>query len=119
MVESFASRATILPRLLGDNATLRCQAPKGGIFCMVDVSGTGVAGETFAWTLLEEERVAVMPGSSFGKQMAAYIRVSLTADPHKLREAAKRILNLAHRLTDRRRHTRREKKDQSLSMAKA
>lgn len=33
---------------------------------MVDVSRTGLDGEQFAWRLLEQQQVAVMPGSVFG-----------------------------------------------------
>ena len=55
--------------------------------------------ETFAWRLLDEERVAVMPGSSFGRQTVGHVRVSLSAEAHLLREAARRMANLATRLS--------------------
>lgn len=100
MVSSFARRAAILPRALADVPGLACRAPEGGMFCMVDVSGTGIDGETFAWRLLEEESVAVMPGSSFGRQAAGHVRVSLSAEPDLLLEAASRIASLATRLSE-------------------
>jgi arginine:pyruvate transaminase len=99
MVESFRSRAEILPEALGNAPGLRCPRPEGGMFAMVDVSGTGLDGESFAWQLLNEEGVAVMPGSSFGRQAAGHIRVSLSADANLLREAASRMVRLAIRLT--------------------
>ena len=99
MVASFAGRAGILPHAFAGVPGLYCRAPEGGMFCMVDVSGTGVDGETFAWRLLDEERVAVMPGSSFGRQTVGHVRVSLSAEAHLLREAARRMANLATRLS--------------------
>jgi len=99
MVESFRLRAEILPEALANAPGLRCSKPEGGMFAMVDVSGTGLDGEAFAWRLLNEEKVAVMPGSSFGQQAAGHIRVSLSADADLLREASSRMVRLAIRLT--------------------
>ncbi|WP_413991411.1 pyridoxal phosphate-dependent aminotransferase [Labrys okinawensis] len=99
MVESFRRRAEILPEALANAPGLRCSKPEGGMFAMVDVTGTGLDGENFAWRLLNEESVAVMPGSSFGQQAAGHIRVSLSADADQLREAAARMVRLAIRLT--------------------
>jgi arginine:pyruvate transaminase len=69
------------------------------MFAMVDVGGTGLTGEAFAWRLLDEEGVAVMPGSSFGDQASGHVRVSLSAEEAVLREAAERMVRLAIRLT--------------------
>lgn len=99
MVESFRSRSEILPEALANAPGLRCTRPEGGMFVMVDVTGTGLDGEGFAWQLLNEENVAVMPGGSFGQQAAGHIRVSLSADAELLREAASRMVRLAIRLT--------------------
>jgi arginine:pyruvate transaminase len=99
MVESFRTRAEILPEALANAPGLLCAKPEGGMFAMVDVSGTGLDGESFAWRLLNEEKVAVMPGASFGKQAAGHVRVSLSADAELLREAASRMVSLAIRLT--------------------
>jgi arginine:pyruvate transaminase len=56
------------------------------MFIIVDVSATGLDGESFAWRLLEAG-VAVMPGSSFGENAGNLIRLSLTV-PDELVEAA-------------------------------
>ena len=66
---------------------------------VVDVAGTGLSGEAFGWRLLDEEKVAVMPGSSFGHQARNHIRVALSADKEVLREAAARMTALALRLS--------------------
>ncbi|MBE3637191.1 pyridoxal phosphate-dependent aminotransferase [Mangrovicoccus algicola] len=72
--------------------------PQGGMFMMVDVSATGLGGEAFAWRLLEEEAVAVMPGDSFGTEAAHLIRLGLTLPDDELAEAVRRIAALAERL---------------------
>jgi arginine:pyruvate transaminase len=99
MVETFHKRAAVLPDHLRNAPGLRCAMPEGGMFAMVDVAGTGLDGEAFAWRLLDEEKVSVMPGSSFGQQARSHIRVSLAADETVLAEAAERMVRLAVRLT--------------------
>ena len=47
--------------------------------------------EKFAWTFLDAENVAVMPGSSFGEAAAGHIRVSLCQSEDVLKEAATRL----------------------------
>ena len=97
--ETFRRRAHLFTDLLANAPGIRATRPEGGMFAMVDVRGTGLDGEAFAWRLLEEERVAMMPGSSFGRQAAGHVRVSLTADELVLGEAARRMMQLALRLT--------------------
>ena len=64
--------------------------PQAGMFIVLDVSGTGLDGEAFAWRLLEAG-VAVMPGSSFGTNAGALVRLSLTVPDEAVVEACKRI----------------------------
>jgi arginine:pyruvate transaminase len=100
MVETFRRRAAAFTGRLAGASGLRSAMPEGGMFAMVDVGGTDLDGEAFAWRLLEEESVAVMPGSSFGRQAAGHVRVSLSADEAILEEAALRMRKLAGRLLD-------------------
>ncbi|CAN7241095.1 pyridoxal phosphate-dependent aminotransferase [Pararhizobium sp. LjRoot255] len=72
--------------------------PEAGMFILIDVAGTGLTGDAFAWMLLEEEHVAVMPGASFGKEATYFIRVSLTVPDTAIDEACGRITRLAIRL---------------------
>ena len=45
---------------------------------MLDIRSTGLNGEAFANALLEQRKIAVMPGESFGAAAAGHIRVALT-----------------------------------------
>ena len=73
--------------------------PEAGMFIVVNVSDTGMSGEAFAWALLREERVAVMPGSSFGEEAEDFIRLSLTVPDDHIDEACQRMSALAARAT--------------------
>nr|WP_298096590.1 pyridoxal phosphate-dependent aminotransferase [uncultured Shinella sp.] len=97
MRRTYQARATRFAEALSRAPGLTPLPPEAGMFIVVDVSETGMSGEDFAWALLREELVAVMPGSSFGEQAADYIRLSLTVPDDHIDEACRRIAALATR----------------------
>jgi arginine:pyruvate transaminase len=64
---------------------------EGGMYAMLDIRAVEPDCERFAWRLLEAEKVAVMPGSSFGDAAAGHIRISLCQPDALLKEAATRL----------------------------
>jgi arginine:pyruvate transaminase len=62
------------------------------MFALIDVRATGLSGEAYALDLLETAGVAVMPGSSFGQSLDAWVRVALTVDDDRFAEGIGRIL---------------------------
>jgi len=95
MRDSYAARAHMISRELAGCSSLKTGKASGGMFIMIDVSGTGLDGEDFAWNLLETQKVAVMPGSSFGENAKSLIRVALTVPDATLSEAVRRIRTFA------------------------
>jgi aspartate/methionine/tyrosine aminotransferase len=66
--------------------------PSGAFYLYVDVSGTGLDGETFCRTLLEEFGVAVTPGTDFGRNLAArHVRFAYTTGRDAIDEGLARI----------------------------
>ncbi|MAM13243.1 MAG: aminotransferase [Rhizobiaceae bacterium] len=96
---SLKARAERLVGALSEAPGVHCFMPEAGMFAFVDVRATGLDGETFALGLLEAEKVAVMPGSSFGSGAAGFIRISLTVPDETIAEAARRIRRYAQGLT--------------------
>ncbi|AOF90083.1 pyridoxal phosphate-dependent aminotransferase [Sinorhizobium sp. RAC02] len=97
MRRTYQARATRFATALAKAPGLLPLPPEAGMFIVVDVAGTGLSGEDFAWALLREELVAVMPGSSFGDAAEDYIRLSLTVPDDHIDEACRRIAALAAR----------------------
>lgn len=69
--------------------------PEGAFYVFPDVSSTGLDGREFAERLLEEESVAVVPGSAFGDAGEDHVRMSYAASREDLKEALKRIRRFA------------------------
>ena len=90
-----ARRDAALARL--DAARVDYVRPSGAFYLMVDVSSAGDDVD-FAWRLLEEEHVAVVPGKAFGPTGAGYVRLSLSVAPDALAEGIERMVTLLERL---------------------
>ena len=71
--------------------------PRGAFYAFPSVAASGLDDEAFAEKLLEEERVAVIPGSAFGKSGAGFVRCSYATAYEKIEEALHRIERFMHR----------------------
>ncbi len=91
MVERFSRRAALIADRLDGVAGLRVHRPEAGMFALVDARATGLSGVAFAEGLLDAQRVAVMPGESFGAGLAGWLRLTLTQPDEMTAEAARRI----------------------------
>lgn len=90
-VEIYKKRAESVYKKLKEK-NISVIKPKGAIYIFVSLDGiTDLDSLDFAKRLLEEERVAVVPGIAFG--MDNYIRISLVKDEEILNEAIERFIN--------------------------
>lgn len=65
--------------------------PHGAFYAFPSIAASGMDDETFAQKLLEEERVAVVPGSGFGAGGEGYVRCSYATAYEKIEEALRRM----------------------------
>ncbi|CAN7231126.1 aminotransferase [Rossellomorea sp. LjRoot5] len=70
---------------------LTCHTPGGAFYAFPSIQKTGMSSEEFAEKLLLEEKVAVVPGSVFGKGGEGFIRCSYASSMEQLQEAVKRM----------------------------
>jgi len=90
MVESYDRRRRLMVN--GLNAIgLTCHEPRGAFYAFPNVTASGLDDDTFAERLLLEERVAVIPGSSFGDCGAGHVRCCYAAAEEDIQEALTRM----------------------------
>ena len=65
--------------------------PEGAFYVFPDISQTGLSDESFCEQLLEQQHVAVVPGSAFGTCGANRIRCSYASSKETILEALRRI----------------------------
>lgn len=91
----YASRRTVLLDALRGMNDIIIRGSQGGMYVMLDIRAIEPDDEAFAFALLDNERIAVLPGRSFGEAAAGHIRISLCQPEEVLREAALRLRRFA------------------------
>ena len=74
--------------------------PRGAFYLMVDVSSAGDDDGAVCQRLLEEEKVAIVPGSAFGPTGAGFARVSLSSSPESVQEGLSRLASFLRHAPD-------------------
>ena len=80
---------------------LDCFEPFGAFYVFPNIQEFGMSSEEFATRLLQEEKVAVVPGSAFGESGEGFIRVSYAYSLEDLKEAIGRLGRFVDRMRNR------------------
>jgi len=75
---------------------LACFEPRGAFYAFPDISSTGLDDGVFCEQLLEQQHVAVIPGSAFGPSGSGFVRVAYASSMAKIEEALTRIERFIH-----------------------
>lgn len=70
---------------------LQVEPAEAGFYAWVDVSATGLDGDAFCRRLLQEQRVAAVPGGAFGPRSAGRVRFTAVKPEAQLAEALARL----------------------------
>lgn len=70
---------------------LTCREPKGAFYAFPCIKSTGLSSEEFCERLLESKRVAVVPGTAFGKGGEGFVRASYCYSTEHIIKALERI----------------------------
>ena len=77
---------------------LECFEPHGAFYAFPSIKRFGMTSDEFATRFLEEEKVAVVPGTAFGDCGEGYLRVSYAYSLKSLKEALGRMERFVKRL---------------------
>lgn len=81
---------------------LECFEPFGAFYVFPSILEFNMTSEEFATRLLEEEKVAVVPGTAFGKCGEGFLRISYAYSLDDLKEALGRLGSFIQRLRNER-----------------
>ena len=70
---------------------LSCFEPLGAFYVFPCIKSTGFSSNEFCERLLEEEKVAVVPGNAFGESGEGFVRCSYAYSVEQITEALHRI----------------------------
>ena len=70
---------------------LSCFEPRGAFYTFPCIRKTGLTSQEFAERLLQEQKVAVVPGTAFGESGEGFVRCSYATATEKVIEAMRRM----------------------------
>lgn len=76
---------------------LTCFEPRGAFYAFPSIAASGMTDEQFCEQLLHEERVAVVPGSAFGRCGDGFIRASYATSRENIEKALERMARFMRR----------------------
>ena len=77
---------------------LECFEPYGAFYVFPSIKEFGMTSDEFATRLLQEEKVAVVPGTAFGDCGEGYLRISYAYSLENLKLALGRLSHFIQRL---------------------
>ena len=90
MKDAYHKRRDLIVRRFNE-AGLDCHSPKGSFYAFPSIQSTGLDSLSFCKGLLDEEEVAVVPGTAFGPSGAGFVRASFSTSYERILEATDRI----------------------------
>jgi aminotransferase len=90
MVQEYNRRRRFMVKRLNELG-LPCFEPKGAFYAFPSVRATGMNSEEFAEKLLKEEKVAVVPGTAFGRCGEGFVRCCYATSLPNIEEALRRM----------------------------
>ncbi len=90
MKEAYLQRRNFLVNRL-NRMGLKTNLPHGTFYVFADIRPTKMSSEEFCNELLQEQKVACVPGNAFGKHGEGFIRISYAYSLDHIREACNRI----------------------------
>jgi len=90
MREQYHRRRDLVVRRFNEIG-LKCHSPRGSFYAFPDVTSTGLSETDFAVGLLEQQKVAVVPGLAFGENGRGHVRACFATSYEQLIDACDRI----------------------------
>ncbi len=97
MKESYNQRRRFLMKAFSEMG-IKCFEPFGAFYVFPCIKEFGMTSEEFATRLLQEERVAAVPGTAFGNSGEGFLRISYAYSIDNLKIAMERINRFVARL---------------------
>lgn len=84
-----ARRNLICARL--NRMGLTTNVPNGTFYVFANITSSGLSSDEFCVRLLEEQKVAIVPGTAFGESGEGFVRISYATSMEDIKEACARI----------------------------
>lgn len=92
MMDRFTRKRDRIVHGLNQVPGMHCRVPEGAFYAFVNVRGTGMTSQACSEYILNECRVATVPGTAFGAAGEGYLRFSYATSLDQIDEAVERLI---------------------------
>ncbi len=96
MRDQYKLRRNLIVKAFNDMG-LACHLPRGSFYAFPCIKSTGLTSKEFAVKLLEQEKVACVPGGAFGASGEGYVRACFATALDQVQVATERIARFVKR----------------------
>ncbi|HYV27430.1 MAG TPA: aminotransferase class I/II-fold pyridoxal phosphate-dependent enzyme [Candidatus Eisenbacteria bacterium] len=97
MRDQYRLRRNLIVKAFNDMG-LKCHLPRGSFYAFPCIASTGLGSKEFAVKLLEQEKVACVPGSAFGPSGEGFLRCCFATALDKIQLATERIARFVEKI---------------------
>jgi len=97
MREQYGARRNFIVNAF-NSMGLPCHLPRGSFYAFPCIQSTGLGSKEFALKLLEQEKVACVPGSAFGPGGEGYLRACFATALDQIEVATERMARFVKRM---------------------
>ena len=101
MRQEYQRRKDYMVKALNEIDGISCNNPQGAFYIFVNIKSLGMKSMEVAEYLLENAKVALVPGSAFGSEGEGYLRISYACSYEDIQEACARIKDAVAKLQNR------------------
>ena len=98
MRQEFKRRRDYLVEEINKLEHFSCKKPEGAFYIFINIEKLGMSGQEFAPLLLENAKVAMVPGDVFGSEGDHYIRMSFANSYENVVEGCKRLKEFVEKI---------------------
>lgn len=91
MMKEYEKRSNLVVNGLNEIRGITCLQPGGTFYVFPNIKGTGLTSQEFADLMIEKARVALLPGTNFGRYGEGYVRLSCATSVDNINEGLRRI----------------------------
>ena len=91
MVKEYARRRDYMVSAINSMDGVSCKTPGGAFYVFMNIKSFGMSSADMANYLLEEAKIATVPGSAFGSQGEGYVRFSYACSYERIVEGMERM----------------------------
>ncbi|MCF8075751.1 MAG: pyridoxal phosphate-dependent aminotransferase [Desulfotignum sp.] len=92
MMDRFTRKRDRIVHGLNQVPGMYCRVPEGAFYAFVNIRGTGMTSQACSEYVLNECRVATVPGTAFGAAGEGYLRFSYATSLDQIDEAVERLI---------------------------